>query len=71
ALSRGISANALSAGRQTFVSRCTACHALPAINGRTAGAWPQAVGEMAGRANLTAEQREQLSDYLVSARQSM
>lgn len=68
---RGISAVALSAGRRIFVTRCTACHALPSIESRAAAAWPEAVGEMAGRANLTAQQRKQLSDYLVTARQSM
>lgn len=58
----------LAAGRQLFVRRCIECHSLPAINEHPASAWPALVSKMAGRAGLTAAEREAVLAYILSVR---
>src|SRR5687767_3671043 len=51
------SEQSLAAGRQIFVERCNECHDHPDIMSIDEGEWPEIVEEMAGKADLTAEQK--------------
>jgi hypothetical protein len=55
-------------GRSLFVSRCIECHTLPAVSAHSVTEWPRLIDEMAGRANLKAEEQSALLAYILAAR---
>lgn len=57
----------LEAGRRLYTSRCTECHDLEMLDSRTRNAWDKAVAGMSRRANLTADEKTQIMDYIAAA----
>ena len=55
-------------GRTLFVSRCVECHTLPAVSSHSAADWPRLIDEMAGRADLKADQRKAVLAYVLAVR---
>jgi cytochrome c5 len=56
----------LEAGRQVLVSKCGDCHRPPLPAEHAAAAWPHHLDEMAPRAEVTAEERRVLEQYLIT-----
>jgi hypothetical protein len=57
----------LQEGRTLYVARCSACHSLHLPSEYPADKWVGFVEEMASDAKLSAEQKERVIQYLVSA----
>jgi cytochrome c2 len=55
-------------GRKLFVTRCTACHAIPRPAKESAGEWPPVLDRMSKRARLDSRQREQVLAYILAVR---
>jgi mono/diheme cytochrome c family protein len=58
----------LEAGRKVFLNRCILCHALPEIARYDRKRIPGIVGWMSKRAQLTSEQKEALTKYLLTVK---
>lgn len=58
----------LEEGRQVFLNRCIGCHALPEIARYDSARIPRIVGWMSGRANLSPEQKDALTKYLLAVK---
>lgn len=56
----------LGEGRRIFLGRCTSCHSAEPVGKYTRVRWQEIVGEMAGDANLSAEQERSLRAYLAA-----
>lgn len=56
----------LERGRELYVNRCSACHALIEPSRFPEEKWHKMVGEMAGRARLDLEDRDRVLHYLVA-----
>ena len=56
----------LERGRELYVNRCSACHALIEPSRFPEEKWHEMVGEMAGRAKLGLEDRDKVLHYLVA-----
>jgi cytochrome c5 len=56
----------LEQGRAIFVAKCGRCHELVLPEDLPAAEWPQQLGKMAGKAKLSAGQRELVERYLVT-----
>jgi cytochrome c5 len=63
----GASAQKLVSGRAIFVSRCLECHTLPPVAKYSRNQWSHLVARMAGRANLTPGEQDNLTVYLRAA----
>lgn len=63
-------ARTLEEGRNVFLNRCIACHALPDVRHYDSDRIPRVVGSMAPRANLNSEQTHALLKYLVTVKAS-
>lgn len=61
----------LSKGRDVFVSRCSACHALPRPDVKSPDEWSSVLDEMASRAKLSSADRELALRYLSAASQRL
>jgi len=61
-------AQTLAAGRKVFLNRCIPCHALPEIARYDSERLPGIVNWMSGRAHLTAEQKDALTEYLLTVK---
>ncbi len=57
----------LDAGRRLYTDRCTGCHDLEMLDVRSVSAWEQKVSGMARRANLSAEEKSRIMDYIAAA----
>ena len=57
----------LEEGRKLYTNRCTECHDLEMLDGRTLTAWERMVSGMARRANLSAEEKTRIMDYIAAA----
>jgi hypothetical protein len=62
-----VGAKELTNGRKLFVSRCLECHTLPSVTKHTRQEWPHLVSRMAGRANLSTDERNAIVAYLRAA----
>lgn len=60
-------AEELEAGRELYRTRCNKCHGLRAPEALSPEEWHHELDEMAPKAKLTAEQREQVYRYLWAA----
>lgn len=57
----------LDAGRTLVIRKCGgSCHKPPLPDDHSAAEWPQALDEMAPRANVTADERRAIERYLVA-----
>ncbi|HKP94712.1 MAG TPA: cytochrome c [Fibrobacteria bacterium] len=56
----------LKVGRNLYVGRCSACHALKDPKDLAPADWPEMVQRMASNAKLTADQERAVTQYLVS-----
>ena len=65
----GLTLADLERGRETYVTRCSACHLTPSPTRYTAERWPRLLDEMAARAHLSDAQREDVLHYLVALSQ--
>jgi cytochrome c2 len=61
----------LSKGRDVFVSRCSACHALPHPEVKSPDEWSNVLDEMAARAKLSSADRDLALRYLSAASQRL
>lgn len=61
----------LSRGRDVFVSRCSACHALPRPEVKSPDEWATVLDEMAARAKLTTVDRDLTLRYLSATSQRL
>ncbi len=62
----GTTAADLERGRALYVRRCAGCHAVPLPSAHTPAEWPDVLGEMAGRARLSAPERADIERFLVA-----
>ena len=56
----------MAAGERIFETRCDVCHALPAPASRDALAWRGVLATMAREAKLTANEKETLTEWLIT-----
>ncbi len=61
------SAQSLNEGRKLYTNRCTECHDLEMLDGRSLGGWERMVSGMSRRANLSNEEKAKIMDYLAAA----
>jgi hypothetical protein len=62
-----VSVDELDHGRSLLVSKCgNRCHKVPMPTDKVASDWPQALDEMAPRANLNAPDRHAIEQYLLA-----
>jgi hypothetical protein len=54
-------------GRNLFVSRCLECHTLPPVAKYSRNEWPDLVGRMSDRSNLSAGEQAAIVAYLRAA----
>lgn len=65
----GVTAEALSMGRDRFVAKCNGCHGYPDLPAVADESWPGIVERMARKANLSAEERDAVLHYVLASRQ--
>ncbi len=58
---------ALAEGRRLYTNRCTECHDLEMLDGRTLTGWERMVSSMGRRANLSDKEKGQILDYIAAA----
>lgn len=61
----------LEEGRKLYTSRCTECHDLEMLDGRTLTAWERMVSGMARRANLNDAEKTRIMDYIAAAQKTV
>ena len=61
----------LQEGRKVFLNRCILCHALPDVGRYPSARIPGIVGWMSSRAQLTSEQKDALTRYLLTAKSQL
>lgn len=61
------SAQSLEEGRRLYTNRCTECHDLEMLDSRTLTAWNSTVTGMSRRANLSAEEKARILEYIAAA----
>jgi hypothetical protein len=64
----GVTAGALSAGRDHFVAKCSGCHGYPDLAAIQEGEWPTIVERMAKKAGLGAEERDAVLHFVLASR---
>jgi hypothetical protein len=57
----------LAEGRKLYTSRCTECHDLEMLDGRTLSAWERMVSSMGRRAGLSDAEKTRIMDYIAAA----
>ena len=57
----------LEAGRRVYLESCTHCHKPEPVRDFAAARWPGIIGEMAGRAKLSAAQQRDVLAYVLAA----
>ena len=57
----------LEAGRKLYTNRCTECHDLEMLDGRTLSGWERMVSSMGRRANLSDSEKARIMDYITAA----
>jgi hypothetical protein len=57
----------LEEGRRLYTNRCTECHDLEMLDSRTRSSWDSIVTGMSRRANLSAEEKARIMDYITAA----
>jgi len=62
----GVTVEELTAGRTTYVSRCSRCHNLFRPSERSPEAWPAIVLDMGARAKLSPEETTAVERYVVT-----
>ena len=65
----GVTAEALSMGRDRFLAKCNACHAYPDLPAIAEERWPAIVERMAKKSSLGAEERDAVLRYVLASRQ--
>ena len=55
-------------GRKLYTNRCTECHDLEMLDGRTLTGWAGMVSSMGRRANLTDGEKTRILDYIAAAK---
>jgi hypothetical protein len=61
----------LEEGRKLYTSRCTECHDLEMLDGRSLTAWERMVSGMARRANLNDAEKARIMDYIAAAQKTV
>lgn len=67
----GGSADTLNEGRRLLAMRCTSCHGLEPVGKYSVSEWRSNVAKMSGRAGLSEAEKQEITAYLVAARQSL
>ena len=62
----GIDESRLTSGRTLYITKCSGCHSLPQPSLYSGDEWKVKLDEMAARAKLTQEDKEQVYQYLFS-----
>ncbi|MEO6784512.1 MAG: cytochrome c, partial [Chthoniobacteraceae bacterium] len=58
---------ALEEGRKLYTNRCTECHDLEMLDGRSLTTWERMVSSMGRRANLSEAEKARIMDYIAAA----
>jgi mono/diheme cytochrome c family protein len=64
----GVTASALEAGRDLFVSKCNGCHGYPDLAAIAEKRWPDIVESMAKKSHLDAGGRDAVLHYVLASR---
>ena len=59
--------NVLADGRKLYTNRCTECHDLEMLDGRSLSAWERMVSSMGRRAGLSDAEKAHIMDYIAAA----
>ena len=59
--------NVLADGRKLYTNRCTECHDLEMLDGRSLSAWERMVSSMGRRAGLSDAEKAHIMDYIPAA----
>lgn len=70
-LKHGATLNELQNGRRLLAMRCTNCHSLEPISSRTPSEWREVVADMSERSGLTPKEIDEITNYLIAARESI
>jgi hypothetical protein len=65
---RGGDAEALTRGRDIYLSRCIQCHGLEPVARHSFSDWEMVIPEMADEASLNDQQEKDLTGYIFAAR---
>lgn len=58
----------LEEGRVIYTTKCNTCHGLMKIVGRSEASWKHEIDDMSPKAKLTAQEKELLTQYILSTR---
>ena len=61
----------LEEGRKLYTNRCTECHDLEMLDGRSLTGWERIVSGMARRANLNDAEKSRILDYIAAAQKTV
>ena len=61
----------LEEGRKLYTTRCTECHDLEMLDGRSISGWERMVSGMARRANLSDAEKTRILDYIAAAQKTV
>lgn len=64
-------APAIAAGRATFTAKCNGCHGYPDVSAIADDKWPSIVKKMAGKADLTPAQGDEVLQFILAARKDL
>ena len=64
----GVTASALSAGRDLFLAKCDGCHAYPDLTAISEERWPGILEKMGKKSELSAEERDAVLHYVLASR---
>jgi hypothetical protein len=65
----GVTAEALSMGRDRFVAKCNGCHGYPDLRAISEERWPGIVARMGKKADLGDQERDALLHFVLASRQ--
>jgi cytochrome c5 len=68
ARSPAVSEQSLSTGRGLFISKCNGCHGYPDLDSIAEERWPGVMKKMAGKADLTGSQGDDVLRFVLAAR---
>ena len=64
----GVTAGALSTGRDHFLAKCNGCHGYPDLAAVPEARWPDIVERMAKKSGLGADEKDAVLHYVLAAR---
>jgi nitrate/TMAO reductase-like tetraheme cytochrome c subunit len=68
AKSPAVSEQSISTGRDLFIAKCNGCHGYPDLDSIAEERWPGVMKKMAGKADLTCSQGDDVLRFVLAAR---